>query len=74
MEPAPEIGWNGFYWGIESLHGVSASCLSRERKSGDMSWNETRCPHIFPSPPNMGAAFNSTLSFKTGVAIGDELR
>ena len=34
----------------------------------------TGCPTIFPAPPALGAAFNTTLMTLVGVAISDEVR
>jgi len=51
--------WN---WNLEGLHGLGSTCL------------EGRCPTIFPAPPTLGAAFNTSLMAAMGLAISDEVR
>ena len=50
MGDVPSIGWRGYNWNTECLHGLGARCLT--------VGNVTRCPTIFAAPPGLGATFN----------------
>jgi beta-glucosidase len=52
---------------LEGLHGLGSHCMPAEGGS-------TGCPTIFPAPPALGAAFNTSLMVDIGRAISDEVR
>ena len=66
MGAMPEIGWGGYNWNTECLHGLGALCLTVA--------NETRCPSVFAAPPLLGATFNDSVARALGAVISDELR
>jgi beta-glucosidase-like glycosyl hydrolase len=66
MGPMPEIGWQGYNWNTECLHGLGAVCLTKG--------NQTRCPSIFAAPPALGATFNLSVAAQLGETISDEIR
>ena len=48
MGAMPEIGWQGYNWNTECLHGLGAICATVN--------GVTRCPSVFPAPPAMVGA------------------
>ena len=66
MGAVPAIGWHGYNWNTECLHGLGGICLT---KGG-----ETRCPSVFAAPPALGATFNLTVPAQLGEVISDEIR
>ena len=66
MGAMPEIGWQGYNWNTECLHGLGALCLTVN--------GTTRCPSIFAAPPLLGATFNRTVAYQLGEVISDEIR
>ena len=68
-QPAiPRLGLSTlFNYNLEGLHGLGSHCMPAEGGA-------TGCPTIFPAPPALGAAFNTTLMTLVGVAISDEVR
>ena len=61
----PSIGWSGYNWNTECLHGLGAQCLT------DPTTNTTRCPTVFGAPPGLGATFNTTVAHQLGETISD---
>lgn len=66
MAPIKDIGWNGYSWNTECLHGLGGKCFS--------VGGVTRCPSVFSAPPGLGATFNRTVGTMVGLTIGDEVR
>ena len=68
-QPAiPRLGLSTlFNYNLEGLHGLGSHCMPAEGGA-------TGCPTIFPAPPALGAAFNTSLMTLVGVAISDEVR
>jgi hypothetical protein len=60
------VGWNGYNWNTECLHGLGGICLS--------VGNETRCPSVFAAPPLLGSTFNTSVAKNLGITISDEIR
>ena len=70
MGAMPEVGWQGYNWNTECLHGLGAICL--QDPTGKT--NDTRCPSVFAAPPLLGATFNTTVAWQLGDVISDEIR
>lgn len=66
MGAMPEIGWSGYNWNTECLHGLGAICLTKN--------GVTRCPSVFAVPPLLGSTFNRTVARQLGEVISDEIR
>jgi hypothetical protein len=64
----PRLGIPSYYYGTNVLHGFrEAGCVTGEGGA-------VHCPTSWPTPPNMGAAFNRSLSAAMGRSFGTELR
>merc|ERR1712185_294080 len=66
MGAIPEIGWQGYNWNTECLHGLGGICLTVD--------GETRCPSVFAAPPLLGSSFNDSVAHTLGTVISDEIR
>jgi beta-glucosidase len=66
MGKVPSIGWNGYNWNTECLHGLGGICLTKN--------GVTRCPSVFAAPPSLGATFNLSVATVLGKTISDEIR
>jgi hypothetical protein len=63
----PRLGIPSYYYGTNVLHGFrEAGCVTAA--------GTVHCPTSWPTPPNMGAAFNRSLSAAMGRSFGTELR
>ena len=64
----PRLGIPSYYYGTNVLHGFrEAGCVTGEGGA-------VHCPTSWTTPPNMGAAFNRSLSAAMGRSFGTELR
>lgn len=66
MGAVPSIGFNGYNWNTECLHGLGGICLTVD--------GVTRCPSVFSAPPGLGATFNTSVAESLGRVISDEIR
>ena len=66
MGAVDDIGWKGYNWNTECLHGLGAICLTKN--------GVTRCPSVFAAPPALGATFNNSVATVLGKTISDEIR
>ena len=62
----PRIGFNGYDWGANCIHGVQSSCVEKD--------GVVYCPTSFPNPVNLGASFNKSMWETMGGVIGREAR
>eukprot|EP00051_Salpingoeca_urceolata_P005045 m.69906 g.69906 ORF g.69906 m.69906 type:complete len:794 (+) comp14022_c0_seq3:229-2610(+) len=66
MGAVPELGFQGYNFNTECLHGLGAICLEVN--------GTTRCPSVFSAPPGLGATFNRSVAYSLGETISDEIR